>query len=121
MVIFASEDIGLADFRALLVANAVFQAVDVIGYPECAINLAHGVCYLAQAPKNKDSYRAYFSALDDVTKLGNLPIPLTIRNAPTKLMKELGYGVGYEAYTNESLLPEKLKGKRYLKTSSPKS
>ena len=114
MVIFASEDIGLADPHALTVANNVFRAVETIGYPECAINLAHGVCYLAQAPKSKASYYAYFEALEDVKKLGNLPIPLNIRNAPTSLMKELGYGKNYIKYTQDSLLPEKLKNKKYL-------
>lgn len=114
MVIFASEDIGLEDPHALPVANAVFRAVETIGYPECAINLAHGVCYLSRAPKSKASYYAYLAATADVKEHGNLPIPLTIRNAPTKLMKELGYGKGYEKYTKEDLLPEKLKGKRYL-------
>jgi putative ATPase len=115
MVIFASEDIGLAQPTALVVANDVFRAVETIGYPECAINLAHGVCYLSIAPKNRDSYNAYFEALADVERYGNLPIPLVIRNAPTKLMKELEYGKGYERYTKEDLLPDKLKGKKYLK------
>ena len=115
MVIFASEDVGLEDPVALTIANNVFRAVETIGYPEAAINLAHGVCYLAQAPKSKASYYAYFEAVDDVKKYGNLPIPLTIRNAPTKLMKDLGYGKGYEKYTDEDLLPEKIKGKAYLK------
>lgn len=108
MVIFASEDIGLQDPMALTIANNVFRAVEIIGYPECAINLAHGVCYLAQAPKSKASYYAYFEAVDDVKNLVNLPIPLNIRNAPTKLMKDLGYGHGYEKYTKEDLLPEKV-------------
>jgi putative ATPase len=115
MVIFASEDIGMAVPTALVVANEVFKACEVIGYPECQINLAHGVTYLASAKKNRSSYDAYFSALEDVKKYGNLPIPLSIRNAPTKLMKELGYGKGYKAYTSESLLPDKLKGKKYYK------
>lgn len=115
MVIFASEDIGMAQPTALVVANAVFQAVDTIGLPEAQINLAHGVAYLATAKKNRDSYDAYFEALDDVKKHGNLPVPMNIRNAPTKLMKELGYGKGYESYTDESLLPEELKGKKYYK------
>jgi len=115
MVIFASEDIGLAHSNALVVANNVFRAVEIIGYPECAINLAHGVCYLAKAPKGRASYEGYFAAVDDVKRTGNLPIPMTIRNAPTKLMKELGYGEGYEKYTEEDLLPEALKGKRYLR------
>jgi putative ATPase len=117
MVVFASEDVGLADPQALTVAHNVFRAVEIIGYPECAINLAHGVCYLAQAPKNRDSYNAYFEAVDDVKAMGNLPIPMNIRNAPTKLMKELGYSKGYTMYTEESLLPEKLKRKKYLKSS----
>ena len=78
--------------------------------------MAHGVCALAGAPKNRASYNAYFAAVDDVKKTGNLPIPMSIRNAPTKLMKELGYGKGYKAYTEECLLPEALKDKKYLKT-----
>lgn len=115
MVIFASEDIGLAQPTALVVANAVFQAVTMIGMPECGINLAHGVTYLSQAKKDRSSYDAYNLAMDDVKKLGNLPIPMKIRNAPTKLMKDLGYHEGYELYTEEDLLPEKLKKKKYLK------
>ena len=114
MVIFASEDIGLAQPTALVVANAVFQAVETIGYPEAQINLAHGVSYLSQCPKNRSSYEAYFKALDDVKKHGNLEIPMNIRNAPNKLLKELGYGKGYQAYTNQSLLPEKIKNKKYF-------
>lgn len=115
MVIFASEDIGLEDPMALTVANNVFRAVETIGYPECGINLAHGVCYLSRAPKSKASYYAYLEALEDARTYGNLPIPLQIRNAPTQLMKELGYGKGYEKYTQEDLLPEKLQHKKYLK------
>ncbi|MCY3779105.1 MAG: replication-associated recombination protein A [Chloroflexi bacterium] len=114
MVIFASEDIGLADSDALTVANDVFRAVETIGLPECQFNLAHGVAYLATAPKNRSAGDAYFRALDDVRELGNLPIPLHIRNAPTQLMRELGYGEGYQAYTDESLLPDDIKGKRYF-------
>ncbi len=115
MVVFASEDIGQAAPTALVVANAVFDACNKIGYPECQENLAAGVVYLALAKKDRGAYDAYFAALDDVKKYGNLPIPLVIRNAPTKLMKGLGYGKGYRAYTNESLLPEKLKGKKYYR------
>ena len=114
MVIFASEDIGLAHPTALVVANAVFRAVEVIGLPECAINLAHGVAYLAECKKDRSAYEAYFSAVDDVKEYGNLPVPLKLRNAPTKLMKDLDYGKGYESYTNEDLLPEELKGKKYF-------
>jgi len=115
MVIFASEDIGLAVPTALVVANAVFRACETIGYPEAQINLAHGVAYLATCKKSRTSYDAYFEALDDVQKLGNLPVPLKIRNAPTKLMKELDYHKGYKLYDKESYLPEKLKKKKYLK------
>lgn len=115
MVIFASEDIGMAVPTALVVANEVFRACETIGLPECQINLAHGVTYLALAKKDRSSYQAYFQALDDVRRFGNLPIPMEIRNAPTKLMKELNYGKGYEMYTDKDLLPEKLKGKKYFK------
>jgi putative ATPase len=115
MVVFASEDIGMADHRALEVANAVFRACETIGYPECRENLAHGTVYLAKAPKDRSAYEAYMEALEDVKRYGNLPIPLQIRNAPTKLMKELGYGKGYQPYTKEGLLPDKLKGKKYLR------
>lgn len=115
MVIFASEDIGLAQPTALVVANAVFEAVNKIGYPEATINLAHGVAYLAQCKKDRRAYDGIFEALADVKKFGNLPIPLRVRNAPTKLMKELKYGKGYEMYDKESYLPEKLQKKKYLK------
>lgn len=113
MVIFASEDVGMGQPTALVVANDVFRACETIGYPECAINLAHGVVYLATAKKDRSAYDGLRSAQADVTSYGNLPIPLNLRNAPTKLMKNLGYGRGYEAYTEEDLLPEKLKGKKY--------
>jgi len=115
MVVFASEDVGLAQPTALVVANAVFRACETVGYPECAINLAHGVAYLAQCKKSRNSYNAYFAAVDDVQKLGNLPIPLKIRNAPTKLMKDLNYGKDYEKYDKESYLPDAIKNKKYLK------
>ncbi len=115
MVVFASEDIGLAAPTALVVANAVFEACDKIGYPECAINLAHGVAYLAECKKSRQSYDAYFEAVADAKKYGNLPVPMRIRNAPTKLMKNLGYHKGYKLYDKESYLPDKLKGKKYLK------
>lgn len=114
MVIFASEDIGLAQPTALVVANEVFRAVETIGYPECRINLAQGAVYLAQCKKDRRAYDGLNAALADVERMGNLPIPLAIRNAPTGLMKDLGYGKGYEKYTKDDLLPEKLKGKIYL-------
>jgi putative ATPase len=114
MIIFASEDIGLAQPTALVVANAVFEAVNKIGYPEATINLAHGVAYLATCKKDRSAYDAVFAAIEDVKEFGNLPIPLHIRNAPTKLMKELGYGKGYKKYDDVSYLPYKLKKKKYL-------
>jgi putative ATPase len=120
MVIFASEDIGLAQPTALVVANAVFRAVETIGLPEAGINLAHGVAYLANCAKDRSAYDAYKSALEDASKHGNLPIPLNLRNAPTKLMKELNYGADYEMYSDKSYLPEKLKNKKYLKRKPAK-
>lgn len=114
MVIFASEDVGLGDPNALVIANEVFQSVETIGLPECAINLAHGVSYLSLASKDRRSYEALYKAWEDTKKFGNLPIPLKIRNAPTKLMKDLGYHKGYKKYDEESLLPDQLKGKKYL-------
>ena len=113
MVVFASEDIGMVQPTALVVANAVFHACQSIGYPECQENLAHGVVYLALAKKDRSAYDAYMAALADVTKYGNLPIPLSIRNPVTKLMKNLGYGAGYEKYPQKSLLPDHLKNKKY--------
>ncbi len=119
MVIFASEDIGVAVPTALVVANAVFRSCETIGYPECQLNLAHGVVYLCQCKKNRSANDAFFSAMEDVKKYGNLEIPLRIRNlpaqagTPTKLMKDLSYGKGYKRYDKESYLPEKLKGKSY--------
>jgi putative ATPase len=121
LVIFASEDIGMADPKALMIANDVFAAVDSVGFPEAAINLAHGTVYMCTAPKDKSAYKAYFEALEDVQAYGNLPIPMSIRNAPTKLMKDLGYHKGYEPYTKEDLLPEELKGKKYYKPLKKKS
>ncbi len=119
MVIFASEDIGMALPTALVVANEVFRACDTIGYPECALNLAHGTIYLAKAPKDRSACNGLGAAMRDAKKHGNLPIPLEILNAPTKLMKELGYGKGYEPYPgkDKSLLPDKLKGKKYYRKS----
>jgi len=115
MVIFASEDIGMAQPTALVVANSVFRACEIIGYPECRINLAHGVTYLATAKKNRSSYDALSLAMKDVENYGNLPIPLNLRNPVTKLMQNSGYGKNYNMYNNESLLPEKLKGKKYFR------
>jgi len=117
MVIFASEDIGLAVPTALVVANAVFGAIHKVGYPEAQINLAHGVAYLCKCQKDRSAYDAYFAALADVKKFGNLPIPLSLRNAPTQFMKELGYGKDYQVYPDQdqSLLPKKIQKSKYLK------
>src|SRR5258706_2794478 len=115
MVIFASEDIGLAQPTALVVANAVFRAVETIGLPECVLNLAHGVAYLANAAKDRSSTSAIGAAMDDAKKFGNLPVPMKIRNAPTKLMKDLGYGKDEGNDPEGDLLPEKLRGRKYLK------
>ena len=136
MVIFASEDIGLAQPTALVVANDVFRAVEIIGLPECGINLAHGTVYLCQCKKDRSAYEAYMEAMEDVKKYGNLSIPLHLRNPETKLVeedksssspfaaarviKELNYGEGYEKYSKESFLPDKLKGKKYLKNKLAK-
>lgn len=124
MVIFASEDIGMAQPTALVVANEVFRAVETIGYPECAINLAHGTVYLAKAKKDRSAYDAYARAREDVINLPNEPIPLHLRNAPTKLMKNLGYAKGYSwkegqvgADEGLSYLPEKLKDRKYYEDS----
>jgi putative ATPase len=114
MVIFASEDVGIADKGALIIANEVFKAVETIGLPECGINLAYGVAYLSDAPKNRSAYNAYKQALADAQNLGNLPIPLKLRNAETKLMKDAGYGDGYDMYSKESFLPDALRGKNYF-------
>ena len=114
MVIFASEDIGIAQPTALVVANAVFRAVETIGMPECALNLAHGVAYLANAAKDRSATNAIGSAMDDAKKYGNLPVPMKIRNAPTKLMKNLGYGKDEGNDPDGDLLPEKLRGRKYF-------
>jgi len=119
MVIFASEDIGMAQPTALVVANDVFRAVETVGLPECSINLAHGAVYLSMCRKDRSAYEAYLKATEDVKKYGNLPIPLIIRNASTKLMEKLNYGKGYKKYSKEDFLPDKLKGEKYLTEKRP--
>jgi len=120
MVRFASEDVGNADPQALLVAMAAMQAFEFIGLPEGELALAQAVTYLATAPKSNAVYRAYGRAKDAIHRTGSLPVPLHIRNAPTKLMKELGYSEGYryahdfeEAYVSQEYLPEALRGDIY--------
>jgi len=120
LVRFASEDIGLADPNALVQAVTGYQASHYIGMPECNVILAQVVAYLAKAPKSNALYEAYSQIREDIQRLPNEPVPLHIRNAPTKLMKQLGYSKGYKynpAYDHpieQDYLPEKLKGKKYL-------
>jgi putative ATPase len=117
MIIFASEDIGMALPTALVIANEVFRTVEVVGLPEASINLAHGVVYLAQAPKDRRVYDAIKDAQREVKQSGNLSIPLNIRNAPTHLMKDLGYGKEYELYDTQSYLPENIQNKTFWQKS----
>ena len=95
-MISASEDIGLANPNAMLLANAAFEAINKLGWPEGRIPLAEATIYLATSPKSNSAYMAINSALAFVEKTGNLPVPLHLRNAPTKLMDELGYGKDYK-------------------------
>lgn len=123
MIRVASEDIGIADPQALLISNAAFDACHKIGMPECNIVLAEAVVYLAKAPKSNTLYIGYEKAKQDVHEYGNLPIPMHIRNAPTKLMKEVGYGKNYDYHHSSTgekkegieYFPQKLAGKKYLK------
>lgn len=124
MVIFAAEDIGNADPHALPLAVATKDAVHFVGLPEARIPLAQAVTYLATAPKSNASYKAMLAALDDVKKHGPLPVPLHLRNAPTKLMKGLGYGKGYQyahdyqgAAIDQQHLPDALRGQQYYRPS----
>lgn len=120
MVIFAAEDIGLADPRALQVAVSAAEAFDRVGVAEGWIPLSEAACYLALAPKSNASYMAYKRAKEAVENFGDLPVPLHLRNAPTKLMKELGYGEGYEyahdaegAQVSHHHLPEEIVKERF--------
>jgi putative ATPase len=120
MLILASEDIGNANPTALVMANNTFQAVDVIGYPEARIILAQCAVYLATSPKSNASYMAIENALGTIRETGDLPVPLSIRNAPTKLMKRLDYGKGYQYahsyegnFVDMEFLPDKIKGTKF--------
>lgn len=120
MVIFASEDVGNANPNALLLANATFDAVNKIGYPESRIILSQCATYLASSAKSNASYMAIGEAIAAVNKHGDLPVPLHIRNAPTKLMKDLNYGKDYKYshqgegnFLEQEYLPEKIKGTRF--------
>jgi putative ATPase len=123
IVRFASEDIGLANSFALPQAVAAYDACRFIGMPECGVNLAQAVVYMAKSKKSIEIYSGYQEVIEDIKKYGNIPVPLHLRNAPTKMMKDLDYGKGYK-YTplatdkeneQQQFLPDKLKGKKYIK------
>ena len=125
LIRFASEDIGMADSRALEIAVAAYQASHFNGMPECNVNLAHAVVYLSMAPKSNSLYIAYEKAKEDATKMMAEPVPLAIRNAPTRLMQELHYGEGYQyahdaedKITTLQCLPDSLAGRTYYTPSA---
>ena len=125
VVRFASEDIGMADSRALQIAVAAYQACHFIGMPECAVHLAHAVTYMALAPKSNALYIAYGEAADDAKTMLAEPVPMQIRNAPTRLMNELGYGKGYEyahdtadKLTTMQCMPDSLKDRKYYRPTN---
>lgn len=122
LIRFASEDIGIANSFALPQAVAAYQACHFIGMPECNVNLAQAVVYMAKSKKSNALYKAYMEVQNDIKNFPNEPVPLHLRNAPTKLMKQVGYGKGYK-YTpdydnaqksNQEYMPEKLKDKKYI-------
>ena len=119
LIRFASEDVGLSNNSALMLANAAYEACQKTGLPECGVNLAHCVIYLAKSAKSISAYVAYQRAQAEVEDSGNLPVPLHLRNAPTKLMKDLDYGKGYkytplEDDSKQEYLPDQIKGKKFL-------
>lgn len=125
LVRFASEDIGMADSRAIEIAIAAYQACHFIGMPECSVHLTHAVTYFALAPKSNALYMAYEAAKQDALTMISEPVPLQIRNAPTKLMKELHYGEGYQyahesedKLTNMQCLPDALLERKYYQPTS---
>lgn len=125
LIISASEDIGLANPNALLIANQAFQAVQNVGWPEGRIILAQCAIYLANSPKGNASYMAIGKAQQVVKQTGNLPVPLPLRNAPTKLMKDLGYGKGYKYshdfpgnFVQQEFLPEEIRGLNFFQAGS---
>jgi putative ATPase len=122
---FASEDIGMADSRALQIAVAAYQACHFIGMPECSVHLTHAVVYMSLAPKSNALYLAYGEAAGDAQKMHAEPVPMQIRNAPTKLMKDLGYGKGYmyahdmdDKLSDMQCLPDSLIGRRYYEPTA---
>jgi putative ATPase len=125
LIISASEDIGLANPNALLMANSCFQAVETVGWPEARIILAQCAIYLASSPKGNGAYMAINRAQQIVQQTGNLGVPLPLRNAPTALMKELGYGKGYlyshdypGNFAEQEFLPEEITGTSFFKPGS---
>ncbi len=119
---FASEDIGNADPQAVILANAVYESCQKLGMPECEIFLIQLAIYLSKAPKDNSAYMAELSVKEDIEKYGNLPVPLNIRNPETKLMKDIGYGKGYEydhdlpnKKSEQQCLPDKLVKRKYIK------
>lgn len=127
LVIAASEDIGLANPTALVMANGCFEAVKNIGYPECRIPLSQCTIYLATSPKSNSAYEAINKALQVVQQTGDLPIPLHLRNAPTKLMKDLNYGKDYQYshsgegnFINQEFFPEGLSGTKFYEPANNK-
>ncbi len=116
---FAAEDVGLGDNFAVVLANSVFDACHKIGMPECSVHLAQLAVYLARAKKDVSAYLAYGKVKKDIEEYGNLPVPMHIRNAPTKLMEKLGYGKGYrytplEDSAGQQYLPDELKNRKYI-------
>ncbi len=125
LIRFASEDVGMADSRALEIATAAYQASHFIGMPECTVNLTHAVVYLSLAPKSNSLYVAYETAKEDARTMLAEPVPLVIRNAPTRLMKELHYGEGYQyahdtadKLTDMQCLPDSLVGRKYYRPTN---
>jgi putative ATPase len=119
---FASEDIGNADPNSVILANTVFEACQKIGVPECDVHLIQLAIYLAKAPKDNTAYKVVQQAREDVRTHGNLPVPLHLRNAPTKLMESLGYGKGYQydhdlsnKKSDQQCMPDKLKNRKYIR------
>jgi putative ATPase len=125
MLILASEDIGNANPNALLLANACFDAVNKIGWPESRIILSQTTVYLATSPKSNSTYTAIDEAIAFIGKTGDLPVPLSIRNAPTRLMKDIGYGKDYKYahsyvsnFIDHEFLPDKIRGTKFFEPGS---
>lgn len=122
LINFASEDVGLADPLAMIMANSVYEICEKMGMPECELPICKLAYHLAAAPRDNSVYMAMHAMQKDIREHGNLPVPLHLRNAPTALMKDAGYGAGYEyahdlpdKKSNQEHFPEKLKGRKYRK------